>query len=991
MALVLAWGAGLGVACSGGGGGGSGGGVLLSSLRLSVLDQSPLSAERQVPTNARIRIDFDGAIVADSLLYSDSGLFRTDATPIPGTFTVDSEGSRVYFTPQSPLPAETELEFKLSPLTADASGRLLDRSFAFSFHTEDIRPPTVAASTVIQGQAGVSRTAAIDITFDEAIEAGSANLSSVRLSETGGSDQSISISVAGAVLQVTPVADLAGSTNYSLEIDGGALGVADLAGNRLASSWSVSFTTAADLIAPLSTAGWPTGAPAASPVVAPCLYFDESIDPDSIGSASIQFVDSLANTVTFTSRLSSDLETVQLVPQSRLTAGETYTLTAVTGANALLDRSGNALGQLRSISFSVGTDDVGPSFASAIPATGTGSVARNVQPVIVFDEALDPASVTAATVELRDENGGVTATATLENANTTIRVTPGQLLTAGTQHTLHVRGGPWGVRDVAGNPLPSDVSMVFSTTDDDTLPTALLFPNDRNSSVPTSASVVAVFDAPLDPVSVHSGTAYVSGPGGIVAGTLTLTRSDRVIRFQPSAPWSPGTWYTWTILGGENGIREATGNFMAADASSQFRTSFGADLVSPTVSVTINGVDSARNANLSVPPSGFAFEISGWDPLDYSLDMSTVELQLAGVGAVPGAESIFATTSLTPTTADYTLDPSWTLVPGDYTAVARVRDLSGNLATSQPLSFQVRDLDAGSVPFEKTQIIWVRFDLDRDGNGREDLLDDLLRLGLATAGDPAGTNARMLQVMRDGIIARTHALFGRAASGEALDPNAVSIRLADSRPLGLDHAEMACGGLDPEGNSNRVYGDLSSGTLGRAWFDYQNGRMTESNTGSRPGLGVFPSELFLFEARIHQQIYPTFLTSFGRRFLPICPDMGGTPAGSDPLDATVLSPTFVYSSATTSEQVRYTEVFSAADDWATAVGTVLAHEIGHSVGLVADGPNPRGLHGDGSLHNEFAGSSDVMASALGYDSLIFLNYGFRDLNIAYLRHRILLK
>ena len=45
--------------------------------------------------------------------------------------------------------------------------------------------------------------------------------------------------------------------------------------------------------------------------------------------------------------------------------------------------------------------------------------------------------------------------------------------------------------------------------------------------------------------------------------------------------------------------------------------------------------------------------------------------------------------------------------------------------------------------FERTQIVWVRFDLDRDGNGRADFEDDLYLLGFGTEGDPAGTNAFM--------------------------------------------------------------------------------------------------------------------------------------------------------------------------------------------------------------------------------------------------------
>ena len=69
----------------------------------------------------------------------------------------------------------------------------------------------------------------------------------------------------------------------------------------------------------------------------------------------------------------------------------------------------------------------------------------------------------------------------------------------------------------------------------------------------------------------------------------------------------------------------------------------------------------------------------------------------------------------------------------------------------------------------------------------------------------------------------------------------------------------------------------------------------------------------------------------------------------------------------------------------------VAHEVGHAVGLVTPGAPPQGHHGSASLHNTYPDLGDVMASAVGYDSLVHLKYRFRDLNIAYLRQRILQK
>ena len=82
---------------------------------------------------------------------------------------------------------------------------------------------------------------------------------------------------------------------------------------------------------------------------------------------------------------------------------------------------------------------------------------------------------------------------------------------------------------------------------------------------------------------------------------------------------------------------------------------------------------------------------------------------------------------------------------------------------------------------------------------------------------------------------------------------------------------------------------------------------------------------------------------------------------------------------------------AAIDDWTSVIGVVLAHEIGHSVGLVAPGAMPTGLFGDSSLHDSFAGAAEVMAPSVGYEAMATLNYMFRDLDLAYLRQRVLLR
>jgi hypothetical protein len=154
---------------------------------------------------------------------------------------------------------------------------------------------------------------------------------------------------------------------------------------------------------------------------------------------------------------------------------------------------------------------------------------------------------------------------------------------------------------------------------------------------------------------------------------------------------------------------------------------------------------------------------------------------------------------------------------------------------------------------------------------------------------------------------------------------------------------------------------------------------------------VFPGEMWLYQTEMHRQLYPSFQTMFAQRFLPLCPPMGGTPVGNHAADATVLAAGFDPNTATSEQRARWFVIMQAIDDWAVVNGTVLAHEIGHSIGLVAPGPAPSGLFGDASLHDSNAGATEVMAPSVGYEAMITMSYAFRDIDLAYLRQRLLLR
>ncbi|HEX5051427.1 MAG TPA: Ig-like domain-containing protein [Planctomycetota bacterium] len=980
-------------ACGGGGGGtgsaGSGGGSGAAFGAVRLVSHSPADEAVQVAADAVIVLEFDADIALESLADEDTWL-RRDGSPdnVPGSFARGGQ-SRVTFTPSAPLALESDYRFQLSALTCDLDGRILDVTTSFGFRTFDATPPQITNIDVVANSTNQSRTRTYQITFSEAIGRTSVTDASYFLRDSFGIRYAAARTIEGAVMTLDPYADLPGDRQFFLVAT---TSIADRAGNLLAAASQTAFRTQADAEAPSVVTSWPpmnrTGV---SPLVQPTFTFSESMDPDSVETASLLFQDEFGSIVPFSIASNKEQRTLRVRPNVPLQPDRNYTLAFLLGAAGATDVSGNVLTATQALVFRTGTDSVAPTLATSSPMNGETRVPGTLVAELEYDEALDPDWVSEATVTLTVAGERWTSVVQLASANT-IRVTPVLPLDTGTGAVLRVLGGGEGVRDLAGNLLAADSTISFTTSADTALPRVMVMPPDGASAVAAQSHVSFVFDGAMDPSTLTSSSVQVLDDSGQpLPGQLTVGAGNRVVTFVPTPAFAPLTYYRTRVFGGSEGPRRISGNWFTEDHLGRFRTGAVSDSVPPTVDVSVNAVQASRAVGLVLPPSGFSIDVKASDAANQWVDMGSVQVQLQGTGSGPGAATLFADAVIDYTTLHVVVPASAALAEGNWTLTISASDLCGNVGTSTPLQFAVATPNAALLPFERTQVVWIRTDLDRDGNGTPDFDDDMLRLGLGTAGDPLGTNDRVRSIVLDGILAQSNHLYGRGSRGEPIDAGSVALRFTKRQPIAVPHMQMALGGLDPEGDRTRHYGSESTGILGRAYFDYRNGDPSERNTTTSPGLGVFPAEMWLYQATIHQQVWPAYQTLFAQRFRPLCPDMGGTPAGSHALDAIVLAPGFDYTTAPTAQRARWQTIMDAADDWASVIGIILAHEVGHSIGLVAPGPAPGGLFGDASLHDSQAGAAEVMAPSVGYEAMTSLEYGFRDLDLAYLRQRVLLR
>uniref|UniRef100_UPI000B12B984 DUF4082 domain-containing protein n=1 Tax=Azohydromonas lata TaxID=45677 RepID=UPI000B12B984 len=113
-----------------------------------------------------------------------------------------------------------------------------------------------------------------------------------------------------------------------------------------------------------------------------------------------------------------------------------------------------------------GVDSGGPTVITANPAAGTTGVSVYTSVNAIFSEALDAATVTTATVELRDgANALVSATVAYNAATRAVTLTPSAPLAGSTTYTVTLRGGAADprIKDAAGVPLAANASWSFTT------------------------------------------------------------------------------------------------------------------------------------------------------------------------------------------------------------------------------------------------------------------------------------------------------------------------------------------------------------------------------------------------------------------------------------------------------------------------------------------------------------------------------------------------
>ena len=300
------------------------------------------------------------------------------------------------------------------------------------------------------------------------------------------------------------------------------------------------------------------------------VTFSEPMNPSTINPTTFTArVTSTGAAIAGTVTYNTTTRLAEFTPTAPLPNPASITATVTTGAK---DLAGNSLAAPFSWAFTT-RDDTPPTVSATSPTAGSSGASPSAPITVTFSEAMDAATINGTNITVRATASG-TAVAGTVTYNTTTHVatfTPSSPLAQNTGYTVTVASA---VKDAAGNLMGANYVFSF-TTGDTTPPTVLqVIPKPDSVNVPTNSTVQVFFSEAMDQSTINASTVTLrtTGTSVLVTASLTYNTSTNVLTITPAGTLAPATGYTLTITGGATGVKDLSGNALAATFTSKFTT-----------------------------------------------------------------------------------------------------------------------------------------------------------------------------------------------------------------------------------------------------------------------------------------------------------------------------------------------------------------------------------------------------------------------------------
>jgi hypothetical protein len=496
---------------------------------------SPVAGAAAVPLNAVVQVQFSERIDPLTVNANTLQVNALGGFPISGTISVAADGKSATFTPAAPLVSETNYFVSASSGITDLVGQGLI-SFTSRFTTGVANQgtgPQVVTISPPNGSSGVPVNAQVVVALNEAAEPASIGSNAIAVS-TGGTPVlgTTSLSADHTLLTFVPLAPLAVSTSYSVNVSG----FTDVAGNP-ATPFTSSFTTdtsnVIDTTSPQVIAVSPVnGAVGVSVTSSVTLTFSKVVNPATVNTNTIA-VSIPGLNANLAGSYTVNGASVTFAPLSPF-PGNASIQVQVSG---VLDLAGNSNTPFASTFTTTATaDTTAPVVVSVTPNNGATNIGLNAVVVFTLSKSLNPATVNNTTFGLLSGSSlPLSSQVSISADNRTVTLTSAGLPPLSVV-TVVANGG---AQDLSGNPLV-DFRSEFTTTaafDNTNATVVSQRPANGATSVPVNSKITLFVNEPLAPATVN-GAFHVAQNGVIVNGTLQVIDNGQTIQFQPSAPFA---------------------------------------------------------------------------------------------------------------------------------------------------------------------------------------------------------------------------------------------------------------------------------------------------------------------------------------------------------------------------------------------------------------------------------------------------------------------
>lgn len=329
----------------------------------------------------------------------------------------------------------------------------------------DVTPPTVTLNVPAAGATNVAPNASIIATFSEKMDPLTINSNTIIVQ---GSDSSIitgtvtyAVGARTVTFNPTTPATLATDSLYTVVVTTGAK---DLAGNALTNNATWTFSTIAtpDTTAPSVTLKVPSANASNVPVnTMVTATFSEDMNPTTLDGSTFT-LKAGATTVVGSVTYAVGAKTATFTPTSpaTLAANTLYTATVTTGARDLADNS-LLNNTVWTFTTGAGPDVTPPTVVSVNPLNFASGVCLQKTINATFSEAIDPLTLSTASVQLKTSGGiSTNGSVTYDVFNNVTTFTPANDLLANTSYTATITTA---VKDLANNALVSNKVWTFTT------------------------------------------------------------------------------------------------------------------------------------------------------------------------------------------------------------------------------------------------------------------------------------------------------------------------------------------------------------------------------------------------------------------------------------------------------------------------------------------------------------------------------------------------